>query len=65
MKGFQVPSLPYNRAYLDQVPINDKKISDLKKLTTYIPDQYKEFYYEILLWKTTSRDGDDDYNDEG
>lgn len=38
----------------DKVPIKEAKIKDLKKILQYIPDDYKEFYSEILTWPTVA-----------
>lgn len=50
------PPLPSNDtpAYAGKVPINEKKIPDLKKLEKYIPEKYQNFYAEIFAWPTTS-----------
>lgn len=50
------PPLPSSDtpAYADKVPIHEKKMSDLKKLEKYIPEEYKNFYREIFAWPTTS-----------
>lgn len=50
------PPLPSNNtpAYAGKVPINEKKMSDLKKLEKYIPAEYQTFYTEVFAWPTTS-----------
>ncbi|GBP97971.1 hypothetical protein EVAR_90555_1 [Eumeta japonica] len=50
------PPLPSNNtpAYAGKVPINEKKMADLKKLEKYISAEYQTFYAEVLSWPTTS-----------
>ncbi|GBP47426.1 hypothetical protein EVAR_85018_1 [Eumeta japonica] len=50
------PPLPSNNtpAYAGKVPINEKKMADLKKLEKYIPAEYQTFYAEVFSWPTTS-----------
>ncbi|KAF5284900.1 hypothetical protein FQA39_LY16855 [Lamprigera yunnana] len=46
--------LPTERAYAeDQVPILPSKIHYLQNLVTYVPKQYRDFYYNIIsTWPT-------------
>lgn len=41
-------------AYQGKIPINIKKIEDIKKLQQYIPDMHKAFYNNICEWPTTT-----------
>ena len=53
-KTTNAPALPGLKAYPEgQVPINQQKIRDLKKLETYIRG-YEWFYRQILSWPTTN-----------
>lgn len=45
--------LPLGNAYTDVVKINEKKITDIKKLEPYIPEDYMDFYNTIFSWPTT------------
>ncbi|CAH1098460.1 unnamed protein product [Psylliodes chrysocephalus] len=48
-----VPNPQNLSAYQGKIPINVKKIDDIKKLQQYIPDKYKEFYTTVYsLLKT-------------
>lgn len=50
----QAPVFPPNPAYPGgKVPIKQNKIEDIRKLMPYVPDEYKEFYNEVLRWPTT------------
>lgn len=51
-----IPNPEDNPAYQEKIPINVKKIEDIKKLYQYIPDNYKEYYNEINEWPTTTTD---------
>lgn len=54
--------LPSTLAYPDgKIPINKKKIEDILKLKTYLPDETEitEFYEEIFQWPTTDRETGD------
>lgn len=64
LKVNNVPDLPTTQAYTDQVPINDKKLTDIRKLLPHIPEEHHGFYKRILSWKTTASDNasDDDEN---
>lgn len=47
-------ALPDTKAYpRGFVPIKRKKIVDLRKLYSYIPNEHIQFYDEILNWETT------------
>ena len=46
--------LPNERAYSEAVPINDKKIQDLKKILQYVSGEDLAFYYHIVSWKVTT-----------
>ena len=49
-------TLPSDRAYMEElVPINEKKLDDIKKCIAYVPDEKnEEFWNEILLWPKTA-----------
>lgn len=47
--------LPTQHAYSTNIPINFKKINDLRKLLGYIPDEHKPFYDELLARPTTGQ----------
>lgn len=49
----QSPVLPTKRAYEEPVPINDKKISDIKKVMQYITGETLKFYYYVTSWKNS------------
>lgn len=53
------PPLPNSKAYKEPVPINEKKILDIKKVMTYTHGEVLEFYYHITSWKTTNAENDD------
>lgn len=45
---------PTEKAYPNNyVPINPKKIDNIRQVQNSIPDEYKFFYEEILRWPTT------------
>ncbi|KAL4152920.1 hypothetical protein QTP88_000753 [Uroleucon formosanum] len=55
-KTNQSPDLPTNKAYpTGKVPINKKKIDDLKKLSEYTTD-YSDFYNIILSWPISTQE---------
>lgn len=58
-----VPQIPTEKAYNKKIPIKDKKIQDVAKIVTYIPDEYKPFYEEALMRphvdETTATTADD------
>lgn len=47
------PKLPDLPAHKGKIPINAKKIADIKKLIQYIPEEKKEFYHKLFDWPTT------------
>lgn len=49
-------SLPTTTAYSEDLPINIKKMNDLKKIMIYIPEECKDFYTEIYTWPTTDKE---------
>ncbi|KAJ4437858.1 hypothetical protein ANN_13797 [Periplaneta americana] len=51
---FELPTdLAYNSSRL---PINVKKMEDLKKILQYIPDGMEGFYTELYTWPTSNKD---------
>lgn len=44
------PNLPTEYAYCGQYPINAKKLKHVEKLLNYIPDEYINFYNDIMAW---------------
>lgn len=42
--------------YSTKIPIDEKKMNDLKKVMKYIPEGY-DFYQEIMNWPTVSKHG--------
>lgn len=51
LPGIHEVNLPTEIAYpLDKVPIKDEKIKDIQKLLRYIPEEYLQFYNELLEW---------------
>lgn len=50
------PELPAEPAYTGKIPINSKKMDNLKKLVQYIPEDKISFYDELILWPTTNND---------
>nr|CAI5832740.1 unnamed protein product [Callosobruchus analis] len=53
------PPLPNNGACKDPVPINEKKIADIKKVMRCIQGETLQFYYHVISWKTTNTENDD------
>lgn len=47
------PALPTEKVYTTPVPINQKKIDDIKKVMQYITGENLEFYYHVTSWCTT------------
>lgn len=47
------PTFPTKQAYKEPVPINSKKIADLKKVLQYISGEELEFYYHVTSGPTT------------
>lgn len=52
------PALPTGRAYTEPIPINSKKINDVKKVMKYVSGEMLEFYYHIISWPTTTKEDD-------
>ena len=57
-------TFPTDQAYSAKLPINDKKLEDLKKLLFYTPDDKKPFYDVMLTWPTSSHQDEDQSVDE-
>ena len=57
LKGGCKADLPDKQAYSGPVPINKKKLDDVKKILQYIPDEQKPFYNSICQWP--AKDGQD------
>lgn len=51
--------LPTQRAYTEKLPINCKKMNDIKKVLRYVPDDKMVFWEEISNWSVTN-DSDDE-----
>lgn len=45
---------PTRKAYSTVLPINDKKMEDIKKTIVYIPEDKMNFWNPILSWPTTA-----------
>ncbi|KAL0803216.1 hypothetical protein ABMA28_017317 [Loxostege sticticalis] len=64
-KDASVPILPTEKAYPSgKIPINNKKIEDLKKIEKYLPPEEDimllyNFYQEIFLWPTSENDDEE------
>lgn len=52
----ELPNIDSFPAYRKKIPINHKKINDLKKLMEYIPQESKKYWIEIINWPTTERE---------
>lgn len=51
------PILPNTLVYSEPVPINNKKIVDIKNILQYIPPgETLGFYYHIVSWKTCNKE---------
>lgn len=48
------PEITETKAYASKIPINEKKMNDIRKIMPYIPDELKNFYDVILSWPTTT-----------
>ena len=49
--------LPQNPAYpLGKVPINSKKLENIRQLFTYIPENFKDFYNDLSSWPTNENE---------
>lgn len=59
-KNVASPPFPNERAYEEKVPIKTKKLEDLMKVLTYIPEEEQEFFEQFKEWPTTSREYDSD-----
>lgn len=58
LKNMELIDLPQIPAYTSgTVPIKQTKIEDLKKILQYVPDEFNEFYREIINWQNTNTDG--------
>lgn len=53
------PSLPTAGAYKDPLPINEKKVEDIKKVMQYMTGEMLEFFYHITSCNTTTAENDD------
>lgn len=53
-------TLPTEPAYRARIPINEKKINDVKKIITYIPTEKRDFYMDIVAWPTTTAADEDE-----
>lgn len=53
-------ALPTINAYDGSVGINKKKLNDVKQIVKYIPEDKREFYTNILAWKTKEGREDDE-----
>lgn len=51
------------KAYNSEIPINNKKLEDLKKIVHYVPEEYRQFYEELTQWPTTNAAESDDDNE--
>lgn len=54
------PPFPNERAYNGKVPIKAKKLEDLMKVLTYIPEEDQEFFEQFKEWPTTDREYESD-----
>lgn len=53
-------SLPIQKAYGEEkIPINIKKMNDIKKVIKYIPEEFEDFYNTLQEWPTTEADMED------
>lgn len=46
------------KSYNNKIPINIKKMQDIRKVMQYIPEEFHYFYSEILDWPTTNAETD-------
>ncbi|XP_050314378.1 uncharacterized protein LOC126748889 [Anthonomus grandis grandis] len=54
-----IVQLANERAYPgEKIPINIKKINDIRKVTGYIPENFMDFYEKILGWPTTDAEAE-------
>lgn len=56
-------SLPSAKAYDLRVPINIKKLDDLKRVEDSIPEEHMPFYQSIFSWITDNIEENPDEND--
>lgn len=47
------------KAYLKKLPINQKKMTDIKNTLKFIPDMYMDFWGEISEWPTSEKENND------
>lgn len=59
IKPKAVPTLPTAPAYSKMLPINVKKIENLKKVMQYMTGEILEFFYHITSLETTNMEADD------
>ncbi|KAL4708423.1 hypothetical protein ACJJTC_019659 [Scirpophaga incertulas] len=59
-KPSTIPKIPETLAYVTKIPINEKKMNDIKKIIQYIPDEFKDFYNLILTWPTTRSESEEE-----
>ena len=52
-------ALPTENAHPGEIPINEKKLQEQKKIRTYIPPEKRDFYESILTWPTKVADIED------
>jgi hypothetical protein len=52
--------LPGKKAYDRPLPLNDKKVADLRKVKRYIPEEHKEFCSEMFQWPMTQAVAEDE-----
>ncbi|PSN38535.1 hypothetical protein C0J52_23177 [Blattella germanica] len=52
LPGRRIPVISTNIKYINNTPIKQVKINDIKKLICYIPQEYKELYIDIVNWPT-------------
>lgn len=56
-----IPTLPVEKAYNGPVPINIKKIEDLRRTLQYIPHTHKDYFVNIVEnWPNTSTNNDNE-----
>lgn len=50
---------PLTLAYpTGKVPIKSQKLNDIRALLPYVPQEFMEFYEELLLWPTAAAESD-------
>lgn len=50
---------PTTKVYTEKLPINEKKMADIKNTIKFIPDTYLAFWEEITAWPTGENDRED------